>query len=129
VSTYYNLRCPDHGEQGGWFSRQAWGCGNFDIFETARFLFVHKDCGTIEILSEYHENYINDWEERRWSERVLRDIDEDPVAFCPHSRDWDLVQKGIETDGKRWSDLAVEKLAEYHRKQIERLDRRADRSD
>jgi len=127
VSTYYQFRCPVHEEQGGFFSRQVWGCGNFDIFDNARFLFVHKDCGTIEILSEHNGNYSDHVEEKKWSERVLRDIAEDPTAYCPHSGDWELVQKGIDTEGKRWSDPAVEELAEEHRKNIEWLDRHADR--
>ena len=89
MSTYYKLRCPICGEQGGFFSRQMWGWGNCDIFGTFKVLVAHHDCGTVEIISEHHDSYYSD-EELRWLERLsadefLRD------RVWPHATEWGEV--------------------------------------
>jgi hypothetical protein len=100
MSTYYYLRCSNCEELGGWFSRQAWGWGNFDIFETFKFLVAHADCDSLQILSEYDiDEYKAD--EKRWSQRLLGDAYLREHVW-PHADEWKSVAEDWETAKTEW---------------------------
>lgn len=67
MSTYYELRCDQHDEQGGFFSRQMWGWGNADVIENTKFLMAHASCRAITIVCEDDNGYGDEAATQRWS--------------------------------------------------------------
>jgi hypothetical protein len=109
MSTYYKLRCGACEEQGGHFTRQAWGWGNADVIENTVFLMAHADCfdryqgdpetETITIISEHDREYNNDEESLKWIEN-LQDPKSVAGSAFPHCDEWKLVADG--GDIKAW---------------------------
>lgn len=110
MSTYYKFRCPKCGEAGGFFSCQAWGWGNCDIFSNFKFIVAHSHCGTIEILSEHAEAYFDDSEELRWLERLESDEDLRKNVW-PHANEWAHVKESWEGSHVKWHEGLDRKLA------------------
>ena len=72
MSTYYYFGCSSCREYGGLLTRQAWGWGNFDIWDSFAFLRHHiEQCGEdkLVVLSEH--------DERGWTHTEPR---ESPIA-------------------------------------------------
>lgn len=99
MGTYYGLRCNKCKEQGGFFSRQAWGWGNADIIENTVFLMAHAECFNkyqgeenehLEIISEYDWGYRKD-EEILWWYENLNNPDSIAANAFPKSKDWDVA--------------------------------------
>lgn len=59
MSTYYKFHCETCNESGGFMSRQAWGCGNFDIVDTFKFVMAHIYCDPngVHLCSEHSKEY------------------------------------------------------------------------
>lgn len=112
MSTYYKLRCGACEEQGGHFTRQAWGWGNSDVIENTVFLMAHADCfdkyqgdsetETITVISEHDPQYNNDEESLKWIEN-LQDSESVAGSAFPHCDEWKLVADG--GDIKAWWDV------------------------
>lgn len=66
MSTYYELRCDPCDEQGGFFSRQAWGWGNADVIGNTKFLMAHATCGSLRVLSEHDEGWAEEGPSEKW---------------------------------------------------------------
>jgi len=65
MSTYYYFKCNKCDKIGGFFSRQAWGWGNFDIIASFKFLAKHcRDCGHehLRIIWEHDDSVLEDRE-------------------------------------------------------------------
>ena len=63
MSTYYHFKCEKCKTKGGFFSRQMWGWGNFDIVDSFKFLSKHtRDCGeeNIRVGSEHEDDDYKD---------------------------------------------------------------------
>lgn len=96
MSTYYHLRCEECAEDGGFFSRQAWGWGNADIIENMVFLMQHSDCNNeyqsdtnFRIICESvkPENAIN------WA-RTLSDPESRSFDAFPRASEWKIAEDG-----------------------------------
>jgi hypothetical protein len=109
VSTYYQFRCPKCGEQGGFFSRQAWGWGNDDIFENFKFFVAHAHCGSLEVVSEMEERYFAHEEELKWLERLNED-DRLRDHVWPQADEWQEVAESWEGAQAKWRKRFEEKL-------------------
>lgn len=90
MSTYYELRCDACDQQGGFFSRQAWGWGNANLIENHKFLMHHAACGEIEILSEHDDRYADPEPCKRW-QRQLADSESVAHNAWPHG-EWRHVR-------------------------------------
>lgn len=109
MSTYYQFRCPECREMGGFFSRQMWGWGNCEIFENFKFMVAHAHCGQLEILGEHDAAYFNHGEELRWLERL--NSDEDLLDdVWPHADEWEWVKESWEGSHARFRAEAARKL-------------------
>jgi hypothetical protein len=85
---FYYFHCTLCRETGGFFSRQAWGWGNFDIIESFKFLAAHTPCDSITII---HEDKAEAQDEQRWEKR-LQDKDDSVYHYFPHSNDYPLIR-------------------------------------
>lgn len=132
MSIYYRLRCADCKEQGGFFSRQAWGWGNGDVIENTVFLMAHADCFDkyqgdeddhdrgIQILSEYDPNDDNDEERLKWIDNLLDSSTRAGSAF-PRASEWEAAkeydirqwweEEKLRLDNKSLRERVAEKLA------------------
>ena len=119
MSTYYNLRCGACKEQGGFFSRQAWGWGNSNVIENTVFLMAHADCfnhwqsdetDALEIISEHDrrslENYAT--ERLKWIRNLQSESTIAGSAF-PNAEEWGAAEND---DIKSW--WATEKATLTH---------------
>jgi len=112
MSTYYTFRCPNCAEQGGFFSRQAWGWGNANLFDNFKFVVAHVDCGNIlQVLNEHDDDYGDVNEELAWLERLdsdeyLRD------SVWPHAAEWKDVSESWEGAHAKWRAALPERLAD-----------------
>lgn len=110
MSTNYRLRCNTCKEQGGFFSRQAWGWGNADVIENTVFLMAHAECGDyyqgdpddeigIRILSEH--DYLDDHAEERL--KWIDNLQGDTIAGTafPRASEWQAAKEG---DIREWWD-------------------------
>jgi len=87
VSTYYHFVCIKCQQSGGFFSRQAWGWGNFDIIDSFKFLAHHvNECGQdqIRVGCEHDEGDVKDMTDPENREQFLRDT----TQYFPCSDDW-----------------------------------------
>lgn len=114
MSTNYRLRCGACQEQGGFFSRQAWGWGNSDIIENTVFLMAHADCydkyqgeedARFEILSEYDWTPSRDGEELAWIEN-LQNPDTVAGSAFPRADEWEVPNENI----RLWWDIYKQDL-------------------
>lgn len=101
MSTYYTFRCPKCEEQGGFFSRQAWGWGNCEIFENFKFHVAHSGCGVLQILKEDDSLYANERERLRWLDHLKRDEDLRSLVW-PRAGEWAWVKEGWSEAKDRW---------------------------
>ena len=134
MSTYYKLRCGACEEQGGFFTRQAWGWGNADVIENTVFLMAHADCfdryqgdpetDTITNISEYDSGYRNDEESLRWIENLQNPESVAGSAF-PHGDEWKLVADG--GDIKAWWEASKSGKSEDADEYRSRLSIKAER--
>ena len=105
MSTNYILRCADCKEQGGYFTRQAWGWGNADVIENTVFLMAHADCFDkyqgdeddhdrgIQIISEYDDISHNDEEMLKWIDN-LQDSESRAGSAFPRADEWEAAKNG-----------------------------------
>ena len=102
MSTYYQLRCDSCDQQGGFFSRQAWGWGNADLIENHKFLMHHAECPTLRVLREFDDEYGDKAAEKRWDDAIG-----DPESIAHHAwphGEWKAVA-GVIGQGKSWRDV------------------------
>ncbi|WP_051217574.1 hypothetical protein [Paenibacillus assamensis] len=104
MSTYYYFKCNKCNRKGGFYSRQAWGWGNFDIIESFKFLAFHTDqCGEeyIRVISEHNDDYEEDL-----NTETLEFYKRDSYENFPLSNDWgfmmDVKEKGIDELNEAW---------------------------
>ena len=135
MSTNYHLRCEECQEDGGFFSRQAWGWGNSDIIENMVFLMQHSDCNdqyqgetSFRIISEYSEtnaeNYLN------WA-KTLSDPESKAFNAFPRANEWQIAEDGNirewwEKEGrakavKSINDIYLAEFSHYQKTKRERL--------
>lgn len=107
MSTYFYFRCRKCDETGGFFSRQMWGCGNFDIVSSFKFICYHTiDCGgngDIHVVSEHDDN--------AYKEKDKKEFLKLTEGYFPCSNDWDFVKDNwtgtrAEAD-KKWIDNEI----------------------
>lgn len=119
MSTYYNLRCGHCKEQGGFFSRQAWGWGNSDVIENTVFLMAHAECfnqwqsddeDRLEIISEDNDKTLEAYlvERLKWIRNLQSENTVAGSAF-PHGDEWKAAKDG---DIKLWWNKAKEELTD-----------------
>lgn len=108
MSTYYEFRCEKCKENGGFFSRQAWGWGNFDVIDSFKFIAFHTaNCGQeyIRVVSE-HDNEYNDKKASR--AKFLQDT----KNIFPLSNDWGFMRTTQENFKEKWVDKEIEDAVE-----------------
>lgn len=110
MSTNYKMRCGKCKEQGGYFTRQAWGWGNADVIENTVFLMAHADCFDryqsdedegFEIISEYDRRDENEEEMLRWIDNLQDSTTRAGSAF-PRADEWQVAKDG---DIRQWWEL------------------------
>ena len=118
MSTNYTMRCGACKEQGGYFTRQAWGWGNADVIENTVFLMAHADCYDryqgdedehLEIISEHDHRDNYDEENLKWIENLQNPETVAGSAF-PRGDEWKLVQDG--GDIRAWWQAHKDNLTE-----------------
>ncbi|PYI54259.1 hypothetical protein [Paenibacillus flagellatus] len=109
MSTTYYFVCKKCRRKGGFYTRQAWGWGNFDIIDSFKFLAYHtKQCGEeqIGVVSEHNEDYEDDL----YNERVDF-YKSESYDFFPFSNDWQLMHdnrdKTIDEINALWVEEAI----------------------
>lgn len=103
MSTYYYFKCSNCKQTGGFFSRQMWGIGNFDIIDSFKFFAHHAvRCGTeyIGIYSEHEDKYY-DWESMTDSGNRKKFLKETKDVF-PLSNDWKFMEEKHKDFKKEW---------------------------
>lgn len=106
MSTYYYFKCNKCKRKGGFFSRQAWGWGNFDIIDSFKFLAFHTDnCGEeyIIVISEHSEDYEEDL-----NIEIINYYKKESFDHFPSSNDWKFMRENIEKDIETLNLLWVE---------------------
>jgi hypothetical protein len=100
MSTYYYFYCKDIKIKNGFFSRQAWGWGNFDIIASFKWLcycIENYGANSIEIISE-HDQQIDESLNNGFpyiAKLHLEFLIETRDIF-PCSNDWNLNSKDME---------------------------------
>lgn len=110
MSTYYYFHCTKHMQEGGCFTRQAWGYGNADLIEAFKFVMYHvRECGQQHIgMHSEHEG--DDYASTCIDDDVRREFLEATKDIMPHSSDWAFMERAA---GKDWKELWVsEQLAQ-----------------
>lgn len=102
MSTYYRFRCEKCKVDGGFFSRQFWGWGNFDLIDAAKFVMLHVGkcgCDKIRVVSEHDESfYPNSSVDAK---HRIPFLDESRDIF-PRSGDWKFMRENIDDFNERW---------------------------
>ena len=93
MSTDYQFTCDDCKESGGFFSEQAWGWGNCDIFTNFKFLVAHVLCAGYRVISEHEEIYGDGPREEKFHRRLCTDqyLRED---VWPRANEWEWARAG-----------------------------------
>lgn len=129
MSTNYKLRCGKCQEQGGYFTRQAWGWGNADIIENTVFLMAHADCydryqgeedEKLEVISEYDDRIGDYYETAKWIENLQSSETKAGNAF-PRSSEWEAAKEG---NIRQWWDAEKAKQTKELNYCISKLDER-----
>jgi hypothetical protein len=98
MSTFYYFECEKCKTRGGWFTRQAWGWGNFDIIESFKFICFHLEkCGAdIRTVSEFDENSGIDLAE---DDGARAQFLTNARGIFPRSDDWAFVARSMSKKG------------------------------
>jgi len=92
MSTYYHFVCTKCNQSGGFFSRQAWGWGNFDIIDSFKFLAKHcNECGHDGIRVGWEQDD-DEREDMTEPANRARFLDETKEHF-PRSDDWRFMRQ------------------------------------
>lgn len=100
------FKCNKCNRKGGFFSRQAWGWGNFDIIDSFKFLVFHTDnCGEkyIRVISEHSEDYEEDL-----NKEIIDFYKKESFGHFPSSNDWKFMRENNEKDIETLNLLWVE---------------------
>jgi hypothetical protein len=105
MSTYYQFKCKKCNRIGGFYSRQAWGWGNFNIIDSFKFIAYHtENCGEeyIGVISEHDENFEADLIQER-----IDFYTRDTIDHFPLSNDWKFMRENFELDTEERNSLWV----------------------
>lgn len=91
MSTYYHFKCKRCNKIGGFYTRQAWGWGNFNIIDSFKFLAFHtENCGEeyIGVISEHDDDYEEDLNQEK-----LDFYNKGTINYFPSSNDWGFMRE------------------------------------
>ena len=118
MSTNYNLRCGACKEQGGDFTRQAWGWGNANVIENTIFLMAHAECWNtyqgdddeiLSIVTEHDRLYNDDEEILNWINN-LQNLESRASSAFPRDNMWNELKNGV--DVRIWWQQEKDSMAE-----------------